>query len=69
MMEEVRELFDTYKRLNPEWKPDEHDMDGLEYLLVHLPVVPQVLRQQNLFYLICNMILSPYYQVCLNPYK
>ena len=30
---EVRELFDTYKRLNPEWKPDEHDMDGLEYLL------------------------------------
>ena len=29
---EVKELFDTYKRLNPEWKPD-RDMDALEHIL------------------------------------
>ena len=29
---EVKELFDTYKRLNPDWKPD-RDMDALEYIL------------------------------------
>tara|TARA_R100000781_G_scaffold114850_1_gene87222 strand:+ start:2603 stop:3211 length:609 start_codon:yes stop_codon:yes gene_type:complete len=32
---EVRELFDTYKSLNPEWKPA-RDMDGIDYVLTEL---------------------------------
>ena len=34
---EVRELFNTYKHLNPEWKPDNsNNMDALEYVLSNM---------------------------------